>query len=92
MSDKKISSSERTRLENLQMDLNDQILKYGRQKYIIEDIKDQLEEEKQEAKQIKQNISAAQTEYNSYVQDLYQKYGDVAIDLDNGDILPPEEL
>lgn len=92
MSDKKISNSEKSRLENLQMSLNDEILAYGRQKYIVEDIKDRLEEEKKKAKEIKQNISDAQSEYNSYVQDLYQKYGDVAIDLDSGDILPPENM
>lgn len=92
MSNKKISQSEKSHLESLQAELNDSILSYGQQKYIVEDIKDQLDQEKEKAKEIKQNISELQEKYDSYVQDLYQKYGDVAIDLDSGDILNPDNL
>lgn len=89
---KKINQSEKSHLEDLQAELNDSILSYGQQKYIVEDIKDRLDEEKQKAVEIKQNISELQEKYDSYVQDLYQKYGDVAIDLDSGDILDPDNF
>jgi len=89
---KKINQSEKSHLEDLQAELNDSILSYGQQKYIVEDIKDQLDKEKQKAVEIKQNISELQEKYDSYVQDLYQKYGDVAIDLDSGDILDPDNF
>jgi chromosome segregation ATPase len=89
---KKINQSEKSHLEDLQAELNDNILSYGQQKYIVEDIKDQLDKEKQKAVEIKQNISELQEKYDSYVQDLYQKYGDVAIDLDSGNILDPDNF
>ncbi len=89
---KKINQSEKSHLEDLQAELNDSILSYGQQKYIVEDIKDQLDKEKQKAVEIKQNISELQEKYDSYVQDLYQKYGDVAIDLDSGNILDPDNF
>lgn len=89
---KKINQSEKSHLKDLQAELNDSILSYGQQKYIVEDIKDQLDKEKQKAVEIKQNISELQEKYDSYVQDLYQKYGDVAIDLDSGNILDPDNF
>lgn len=92
MSNKKLSKSERSHLENLQNKLNEKVLAYGRQKYIIEDIRDQLEEEIETAEEIKEDISGIQEDYDSYVQDLYQKYGDVAIDINSGDIMNPDEL
>lgn len=92
MSNKKLSKSERSHLENLQNKLNEKVLAYGRQKYIIEDIRDQLEEEIETAEEIKKDISGIQEDYDSYVQDLYQKYGDVAIDINSGDIMNPDEL
>ncbi len=92
MSSKKLSKSERSRLESLQNKLNQKVLEYGRQKYIIEDIRDQLEEEIEVAGEIKDEISDIQEDYDSYVQDLYQKYGDVAIDINSGDIMSPGEV
>ena len=92
MSSKKLSKSERSRLESLQNKLNQKVLEYGRQKYIIEDIRDQLEEEIEAAGEIKDEISDIQEDYDSYVQDLYQKYGDVAIDINSGDIMSPGEV
>lgn len=91
MSNQKITQSEKQRLDNLQTEIDTKVLSYGRQKYIVEDLKNQLEKEKQAAKEIREEIDEAQNSYESYVQELYQKYGDVAIDLDSGDIFDPDE-
>lgn len=88
----KINTSEKEHLEKLQRKLNNQILSYGQQKYIVEDVKERLDEERVRAEEIKQNISEIKEDYDSYIQDLYQKYGDVAIDLDSGDILDPQNV
>lgn len=91
MAESQVSESERKQLENLQTELNDKVLKYGRQEYIIKQIEKELEEERSEAKQLTEEISELQKKYETYVQDLYKKYGDVAINLDSGDILDPHE-
>jgi len=82
-----LTESERERLDQLQRNVNDEVLAYGRQKYIVEQLKDQLEEEEVRAEEIRQEVGELQDEYESFVQDLYQKYGDVAVDLDTGDIV-----
>jgi len=82
-----LTESERDRLDQLQRNVNDEVLAYGRQKYIVEQLKDQLEEEKLRAEEIRQEVGELQDEYESFVQDLYQRYGDVAVDLDTGDIV-----
>jgi archaellum component FlaC len=82
-----LTESERERLDQLQRNVNDEVLAYGRQKYIVEQLKDQLEEEKLRAEEIRQEVGELQDEYESFVQDLYQRYGDVAVDLDTGDIV-----
>lgn len=82
-----LTESERERLDQLQRNVNDEVLAYGRQKYIVEQLKDQLEEEELRAEEIRQEVGELQDEYESFVQDLYQKYGDVAVDLDTGDIV-----
>jgi len=87
----KLSESERKQLENLQTELNDKVLEYGRQEYIVKQIEKELEEERQLAEELTEDITELQEKYESYVQDLYNKYGDVAIDLDSGDILDPRE-
>lgn len=86
-----LSESERERLDQLQRNVNDKVLAYGRQKYIVEQLKDQLEEEETKAEEIRQEVTGLQDEYESFVQDLYQKYGDVAVDLDTGDIVGRNE-
>ena len=86
-----LSESERERLDQLQRDVNDKVLAYGRQKYIIEQLKDQLEEEKNRSEEIRKEVGELQDEYESFVQDLYQRYGDVAVDLDTGDIVGRNE-
>lgn len=87
MPNQQLSESERKRLDDLQASVNDKILQYGRQQYIIDQIEDRLEEEKEAAKQIRQEIGEVRENYDSFVQELYKKYGDVAVDLDTGDIL-----
>ena len=86
-----LSESERERLDQLQRDVNDKVLAYGRQKYIIEQLRDQLEDEENMAEEIRREVSELQDEYESFVQDLYQRYGDVAVDLDTGDIVGRSE-
>ncbi len=86
-----LSESERERLDQLQRDVNDKVLAYGRQKYIVEQLKDQLEEEKNRSEEIRKEVGELQDEYESFVQDLYQRYGDVAVDLDTGDIVGRNE-
>lgn len=92
MADKrKLSESERQELEKLQTQLNDTVLEYGRQEYVVEQIKKELEREKEAAEELKREITENQDDYESYVQELYKKYGDVAIDLNSGNILDPEQ-
>lgn len=86
-----LSESERDRLDQLQRDVNDKVLAYGRQKYIVEQLKNQLEEEKNRSEEIRKEVGELQDEYESFVQDLYQRYGDVAVDLDTGDIVGRNE-
>lgn len=86
-----LSESERERLDQLQRDVNDKVLAYGRQKYIVEQLRDQLEEEKNRSEEIQKEVGELQDEYESFVQDLYQRYGDVAVDLDTGDIVGRNE-
>lgn len=83
----KLTESERKKLDNLQSSLNDKIFSYGRQEYVVNQIQEQLSEEKQAAKEIRSEIADLEDDYDSFVRSLYQKYGDVAIDLDTGDIL-----
>lgn len=86
----KVNNSERERLDELQKKVNDKVLAYGRQQYIVEDLREQLEAEKEQAEEMREEISELQEDYESYVQKLYQKYGDVVIDLDTGDIIEQE--
>lgn len=86
MASSKLTESERKRLDNLQVAVNDKVAAYGRQKYIVEQIKNQLEEEKEEAKELKKELSELEEDYDNFVGQLYQKYGDVTIDLDTGNI------
>ena len=86
-----LSESERERLDQLQRNVNDKVLAYGRQKYIVEQLRDQLEEEKNRSEEIRKEVGELQDEYESFVQDLYQRYGDVAVDLDTGDIVGRNE-
>jgi EAL domain-containing protein (putative c-di-GMP-specific phosphodiesterase class I) len=90
-SEKKLNESERKQLEKLQTKLNDKVLEYGRQEYIVEQIKEELERERQAASELRNEITEKQDDYESYVQELYKKYGDVAIDLNSGNILDPDE-
>lgn len=83
----KLSESERKRLDNLQSSVNERVLDYGRQRYIIDQIEDRLENERETAEEIKNEITELQQEYDDFVQELYKRYGDVAVDLDTGDIL-----
>jgi len=83
----KISDSEKERLDKLQQQVNEKVLAYGRQQYIVEQIKEQLNEEEQAADEMKEEIRELQNEYDDFVRQLYQKYGDVAVDLDSGDIV-----
>lgn len=82
-----LSESERKRLENLQTAVNEKTLEYGRQKYIIEELKQELENEKKNADEIRQQVKELEQDYDDFVQELYRKYGDVAIDLDTGEIV-----
>lgn len=82
-----LSESERKRLENLQTAVNEKTLEYGRQKYIIEEIKQELENEKKNADELRQQVRKLEQDYDDFVQELYRKYGDVAIDLDTGEIV-----
>ena len=83
----KLSESERKRLDNLQSSVNERVLDYGRQRYIIDQIENRLENEKGAAEEIREDITELQKEYDDFVQELYKRYGDVAVDLDTGDIL-----
>lgn len=83
----KLSESERKRLDNLQSSVNERVLDYGRQRYIIDQIEERLENEKEAAEEIREDITELQQEYDDFVQELYKRYGDVAVDLDTGDIL-----
>jgi predicted transcriptional regulator len=83
----KLSESERKRLDNLQSSVNERVLDYGRQRYIIDQIENRLENEKEAAEEIREDITELQKEYDDFVQELYKRYGDVAVDLDTGDIL-----
>jgi predicted transcriptional regulator len=83
----KLSESERKRLDNLQSSVNERVLDYGRQRYIIDQIENRLESEKEAAEEIREDITELQKEYDDFVQELYKRYGDVAVDLDTGDIL-----
>lgn len=90
MAQQQLSESERQRLDQLQQNVNSKVLAYGRQQYIVEQLKDQLEEEKQRAEELRDEVAELQGEYESFVQELYQRYGDVAVDLDTGDIVGRE--
>lgn len=83
----KLTNSERERLDDLRTSLNNKVMSYGRQKYIVEQIEDQLENERQDANKISEEISEIEEEYDNFVRNLYEKYGDVAIDLDTGEIV-----
>ena len=83
----KLTESERKRLDNLQSSVNERVLDYGRQRYIIDQIEERLENEKEAAEEIREDITELQREYDDFVQELYKRYGDVAVDLDTGDIL-----
>ena len=83
----KLTESERKRLDGLQRELNDSILAYGRQQYIVKQLEDQLTEEREVAEELREEVTELENKYDAFVKDLYQKYGDVAIDLDTGDII-----
>ena len=83
----KIQQAERDRLDQLKSQVNSKVLAYGRQKYVVKQLEDELERERQEAREIEEEIDELKTEYDNFVQKLYQRYGDVAIDLDTGDIV-----
>lgn len=83
----KIKQAERERLDQLKSQVNSKVLAYGRQKYVVRQLKEELERERREAKEIENEIDDLKREYDNFVQKLYQKYGDVAVDLDTGDIV-----
>lgn len=83
----KIQQAERDRLDQLKSQVNSKVLAYGRQKYVVKQLEDELEREREEAREIEEEIDELKTEYDNFVQKLYQRYGDVAIDLDTGDIV-----
>lgn len=91
MNDKKISDSERKRLINLRKEVESKVLEYGRQTYFINQIEETLSQEKEKAKELKSEISDIKDQKQSFAQKLYKKYGDVAIDIDSGDIISPED-
>jgi septal ring factor EnvC (AmiA/AmiB activator) len=87
MPNQKLSEAEREQLDNLRSQLNEKVMLYGQQSYVVEQVKKQLESEKDAKEEIENELSEAKAKYSEFVQKLYQKYGDVAVDLDTGDVM-----
>lgn len=87
-----LTDSERRRLNDLQDQIYDLTFEYGRQNFYIDALKDEIDEEKENREEIKQELREVKSKHDDFMREIYKKYGDVGIDPESGKILPPEEL
>jgi predicted transcriptional regulator len=85
-----IKQAEKEQLDRLRSQVNTKVMQYGQQSYIVDQIERELESERERAEELRDEIDEVKSKYDEFVQKLYQKYGDVAVDLDTGDIVSPQ--
>jgi len=87
----KLTQKEHNRIKELQQQIHDKTFDYGRQRYIIREMKRQIEEEEKAAESLEQDIEELKEEHDRFANRLYKKYGDVSIDLETGEYYDRDE-